>query len=130
MFRWLNRKWRLRVASLVVALYAFCLAAPAAVMAFEHSGIPAHCLTADHVSFAVHKPHDGASHHHQDGKSNNGDHDGKCCGLFGVTAIAPEVNVIAAPLRSASTQPSLVITSLTGRTSDRIDRPPRSSLSL
>jgi hypothetical protein len=131
MFGRSSGRWRWRVAGVLVALYALCLVTPTAVMALGQGTIPAHCLTDDHLTAeAVHVHHDGTNHHHSGGKTGEGDHDNKCCGLFSVSAIAPDATIIAAPRALAAPQPSAVVDDLTGRASDRIDRPPRSRLSL
>jgi hypothetical protein len=104
---------------------------PTAVMALSPAGAPAHCLTDDHEdAIGMHVHHDGSAHHHSGGKDDDGDHAGKCCGLFSVSAIAPEVAVLGAPHPPAARQPLLAADSRTGRGSDRIDRPPRSPQSL
>ncbi len=124
-------RWRWRVAGLTVALYTLCLLTPTAVMAFGQATIPAHCLSDDRVGIAAaHVHHDGTAHHHSSGKTDDGDRDGKCCGLFGVSAIAPAEGPVVAPLDPASQPPPLAVNGLNGRGSDRIDRPPRPSLSL
>lgn len=131
MLGWLTRKRRWRVASLLVALYALCLVTPTAVMAVGQGAIPAHCLTDDHhIAGAVHMHQDGSTHHHSGSKQDDGDHAGKCCGLFSVSAIAPDLDIVVAPREPAPQQPSLTANDLTGRGSDRIDRPPRSRPSL
>jgi hypothetical protein len=131
MFVRLSSKRRLRLASLLVALYALCLVTPTAVMALSPAAIPAHCLTDDHQdAVTMHVHHDGSAHHHSDGKDDDGDHANKCCGLFSVSAIAPDHAILPAPNRPASRQPVLAADSRTGRGSDRIDRPPRSPQSL
>ncbi|HZQ14129.1 MAG TPA: hypothetical protein VFB31_15090 [Pseudolabrys sp.] len=131
MLSWLSRKWRWRAASLLVALYAFCLATPTAVLAFSPGAIPAHCLTDDHQDVGVmHVHEDGSAHHHSGGKSDDGDYASKCCGLFSVSAIAPDLAILPALYRPASRQPALAADSRTGRGSERIDRPPRSPQSL
>lgn len=124
---WLTKRRRWRAAALLAVLYALCLATPTAVMAFSPAAIPAHCLTDDHQDAGVmHVHQDGSAHHHSDGKNDDGDHASKCCGLFSVSAIAPDIAILPAPHRFASRQPVLVADSRTGRGSDRIDRPPRS----
>lgn len=124
MFGWLTRKWRWRAASLLVVLYALCLTAPTAVLAFSNASEPAPCLTDDHHGLGtIHVHQDGSSHRHQ----NNGDHGqaGKCCGLFCLSAIAPDVGFIAGPQPLVAAIASRFATAMTGRGSDRIDRPPR-----
>jgi len=127
----LTRKWRWRAASILVVLYAVCLAVPTAVLAFSHASGPAPCLTDDHHglgTFHVHQ--DGSSHHHQDNGEDNRGQPGKCCGLFCLSAIAPDVGFIAGPQPLVAAIESRFAMAMTGRGSDRIDRPPRSPLPL
>jgi hypothetical protein len=131
MLGWLTSQWRRRVASLLVVLYALCLAAPTAFLAFSDGSAPAHCLTDDHHGIGTNHVHqDGSSHHH----SSTGDDDrgqpGKCCGLFCLSALAPADDFAARQHPPVAHPTSLFAASLSGRTSDRIDRPPRSLLSL
>ncbi len=131
MFVWLTRRWRWRTASLLVALYAFCLAAPTAVLAFSDGSVPAHCLTDDHQEIGSNHVHeDGSSHHH----SGTGDDDhgqpAKCCGLFSVSGIAPTIDFAVGQQPLVSHLAPRYAKSLTGCGSDRIDRPPRFLLSL
>jgi len=123
MLAWLTHGWRKRAAALLVALYALCVVAPVAAVAASDGAMPAHCL--DHDDMAAHQG-DGAGHPH----SAPGDDDhgsvAKCCGLFGVSALAPTFDVVVGHM----TQTSGVAMpppaeSLLGRNSDRIDRPPR-----
>src|SRR5581483_3898343 len=108
-------KWRWRAASLLVVLYALCLATPTAVMAFGQGGIPAHCLTdADQNAGLVHVHQDGSPHHHSGGKDNDGDHASKCCGLFSVSAITPDVAILPALHLPAMRQPALAADSWSG----------------
>ena len=53
-----------------------------------------------------------------------------CCGLFGVTAIAPTFVITVVPPVVAAGIAFTVSEDLFGRGFDRIDRPPRSLLSL
>ena len=121
----------------MVALYALCLLAPVTAFAFSDSSATAVYLsqTDDHRSMS--ESGLGESHVHQDGtghhksspdKSNFGgdDHPGNCCGLFCVTAIVPPAfGVTALHLMQASAVVLPVAESLFGRSSNRIDRPPR-----
>lgn len=134
-FGCLTRRRRWRAAALLAVLYALCLATPTAVMtaslAVSPAAIPAHCLTDDHHEAGrMHVPDDGAAHHHSGGKADDGDHASKCCGLFSVSAIAPDLAVLSAPQLPAARQPVRVTDRRTGRGADRIDRPPRSPQSL
>ena len=133
MFGWLTSQWRGRAASLLVALYALCLVTPTAALAFSASPAAAHCLTDDsnHGVGSKHVHADETSHRH----SNTGDDEkgqtGNCCGLFCLSVIAPPVvDLVARQLPPATHLPSLFMESLSGRGSDRIDRPPRSLLPL
>ena len=138
----LTSQWRKRAAAILVALYALCLVAPAAAFAFNESSATALylSLTDDHRSMG--ESGLGESHVHQDGmdhhksspdKSNFGgdDHPGNCCGLFCITAIVPPaLGVTALHPMQASAVVLPVAESLFGRSSNRIDRPPRTLTSL
>jgi len=131
MFGWLTRKWRWRAARLLVVLYALYLVAPAAAFTFGHSSLPAHCLTGDLDGVGtIHLDQHRSKHHHSGGSDDHDGQVGKCCGLFGLSAIAPAVDFIIAHQLPVSPSPSLIARILTGRGSDRIDRPPKSRLAL
>jgi hypothetical protein len=129
----LTSKWRLRAGAILVALYALCLVAPVAAFAFSDGSMLAHCLGDEPHSMAMAKDH---SHHdgvgHQPAKSGHDDrgYPDKCCGLFCVTAIAPPMDVFNVQQVRFMHLASLPTESLTGLGFDRIDRPPRSFLSL
>src|SRR3954462_78833 len=92
-----NRTSRWRAAVALAALYALCVLAPHAALAFTHAA--AHCLTEPHGAAHVHAPvkparhvhaddtehdhHGGAPDKPSDGKSVSGN----CCGLFCVSAL-------------------------------------------
>lgn len=125
----LTRKWRWRAACLLVAAYSLCLIMPTAALALGDAPGPAHCLTDDHHGLtAVHVHADGSSDHH---KSNGGDEPpGKCCGLFCLSALSPDVVLVGQPHVHAVAAVVPLPVRMAGRGSDRIDRPPRSLLSL
>jgi hypothetical protein len=129
----LTSKWRTRSGAILVVLYALCLVAPVAVFAFGDGSLAAHCLSEGHDEMALaegHSHHAGASH--ESGNSGH-DHHGypdKCCGLFCVPAIAPAMAVFSVQQVRFTQLASLPTESLTGLGFDRIDRPPRSFLSL
>jgi hypothetical protein len=127
----LTRKWRCRAAVVFVAFYALCLATPTAVLALSTQALPTHCLNDDEYGIgAIHVHMGGSSHHHSNTGSADYDQSGKCCGLFGSIAITPAVDFIVgqhAPIAQPAASPAK---NLSGRGSDRIDRPPRSNLSL
>src|SRR5450759_462342 len=123
-----DRQWQ-RAASLLVALYTLCVVGPAAAIAFGDSETAAHCLTDDHLETAkVHVHHDGSSHQHSLPDDDHGQ-PGKCCGLFAPSAIAPAIDFVAGPHSHGLHLASVITSALSGRGSDRIDRPPRSLLS-
>jgi hypothetical protein len=146
----LTRAARRCAAIVIGALYALCVIAPAAAVAFGAGGHVAHCLTEEQLGLAhVHqadvggtheahaKPHvhaDGSTHHHDGthhpGAPDNHNDQAACCGLFGLTAMAvnPQLD-LAAPLRKSSLLP-VSLARLTGREPDRINRPPIALLSL
>jgi hypothetical protein len=131
MFGWLTRRRRYRVASLLAVLYVLCLASPTTIMAFGLGSNPAHCLTDDHQDIGVvHVHQDGSTQHHSGGKDDDGDRTDDCCGLFGVSAIVPDVAILLVAQQPTSHRRSFAADSPTGRNSDRIDRPPRSRSSL
>jgi hypothetical protein len=142
----LTKRFRLKAALVLVALYALCIFAPHAAMAFGNGA--AHCLTDDmsaahvhpakaervshtHVDGVAHPHGDQQSHKHVDGSAphENSDADGKnhsgtCCGLFCVSAIALDADTaLAAPLAHSPNLPGLH-ESLAGRGPDRLIRPP------
>jgi hypothetical protein len=142
----LTKRFRLKAALVLAALYALCILAPHAAMAFGSGA--AHCLTEDmsaahvhpakaepvshtHADGVVHTHGDQASHKLADGstphKSSDADgknHSGNCCGLFCVSAIALDADTtLAAPLAHSPHLPGLC-EFLTGRGPDRLIRPP------
>lgn len=128
----------------MAALFALCLLAPVAAFALSDSAAAAHCLTLAEAPKAESESHghphgdiDHADHaamtheavdHGALASSGGDDHalPGKCCGLFCVSALAPPVfGVAAMHLVVASEVAMPTATSLLGRSSNRIDRPPR-----
>src|SRR5262249_21637867 len=109
----LTKRFRVRAAIVIAALYALCILAPAAAFAFSNNtavplclteahvgvhnsaGMPANRAAHDHAS-TVHVHPDGSAHQpHDDGTSPQHTDDDKarvasCCGLFSVVAIAGE----------------------------------------
>ena len=128
--------WRRGLGALVVALYALCVMLPTAAVAASHSPVSEHCLGEHHHGLGEHQhsaeqaAHDhGAASHDEPADHDRGQSE-KCCGLFGVTALAPDFQVVAVRLTQSS---DLVVTraeNLLGSSDGRIDRPPRALLSL
>jgi len=140
----LERGTRWRAALALAGLYACCILVPSVALALTSAA--AHCLTdthgAAHVHPAIanthvhadgvaHKHHDRAAHTHADEGAPNGHadsggktHDGNCCGLFCITALAHEAPAaLSAPPAVSRALPALA-DFLSGRGSDRINRPP------
>jgi hypothetical protein len=140
----LSKPKRLKAALLLSLLYAFCILMPNAALAFSNAA--AHCLTEPHGAAHVHEvtvtshvhadglththseiashgPGDaGAPHEHSDGDGKN--HNGGCCGLFCISAIAHEpASAFPAPLLVARIF-SRLDAALSGRGPSRINRPP------
>ena len=125
------RKWRYRAASLLVVLYALCLVAPTAVLAFNADSTPAHCLTEDSQAAGSSHVHSGQNRS-DTGDTGDVDHDqaSKCCGLFSVSDVLAPFNAATMRLPLMSQIAPLFVAGLSGQDSDRIDRPPRSLPSL
>jgi len=140
----LTRRFRIRAALTLAAIYAACAVAPAAALAFVDGPAAAHCLTEPHGMARSHDHggaahvhadgtmhHHDATHHHEDSGTTsdqaNGDgrpHTPTCCGLFCMTALPGESAVaLSTPVRFTFTTPPLD-DHLTGRGPDRINRPP------
>ena len=123
-----------------MAAYALCVIAPAAAMVTSSGERAAHCLADEHHGIAAPHMHvhaDGTSHSHPatppDNPGNKADDHGQpsqCCGLFGLTAIAPDLQQVTNTAPATSLVAPPLTASLSGRGSDRIDRPPRSLASL
>jgi len=131
----LTKTLRARAAIVLAVLYALCVIAPPLALAFSDGAVAAHCLTDDHHGVNAQHEHDSMHIHVQGGppsKSNEQDK-GKsenCCGLFCVTAGAiPSIAALTKP-DHATPIDAVLDSALWGRTTDRIDRPPRSLLSL
>jgi hypothetical protein len=141
-----TRRFRVKAAIALVALYAVCILAPSAAFALSSNPSLAHCLTEDHVAPVVHdhgkahaREHGGMTHQHADGSTHQHHHhgapqkhsggDGKtpvpsCCGLFSVVAIADEPGVVLGSSGHASRLVPALRDTLNGRGPDRINRPP------
>jgi hypothetical protein len=125
-----RKTWR-RTASLVVAaFYLLALAAPAVAVTLSVDPSRAHCL--DEIQFLTSHHHsaDHADHHHSPPADPPRDQNQNCCGLFGVTAIAPSFHITVVPMVVAASVTFTPSEDLFGRGLDRIDRPPRPLLSL
>lgn len=124
--------WRRRAAAFVVVLYALCLVAPVATFALSDASAPCLSLTDDHHGVGESRVHHEGIDRGGKGSHDNDDHGlpGKCCGLFCVTAITPAFDMVTEPAAHASAVAVPAIENLLGRSSNRIDRPPRILASL
>ena len=143
----MSKRLRIRAALSIAALYAFCVLAPHAALAFGHAS--AHCLTDEQPSAAhVHKAKaklashthaDGTVHHHnavpahddaitadphQHSDANGKSDTGNCCGLFCISALALELGVALPAPPLVATDLSSVHDALRGHSPTRINRPP------
>jgi hypothetical protein len=130
-------------ATVLVAAYALCLAAPIAAAAFSEGA--AHCLTSNsHGLAAVHADAGGTVHQHfQADKhrqsqaqqhSQDGDEQqtaaGQCCGFACLSAVARAIDVTFAQPLSPAEIAVPIDYGLRGGVPDRLYRPPASLLSL
>jgi hypothetical protein len=119
---------RFRLAVSLAAFAALCFVAPPAVMAFGHGTNTAHCLT--HADVVDHGSTEAQGmKHHGDHSAPAGDHQISCCGLFCLSALTADGDVIdridAHPALSPSIQATFV-----GRVPERADRPPITPLAV
>jgi hypothetical protein len=135
-----------RAANFVALVYLASVMMPSVTVAFADGAGTAYCLeeiTAQVAPAAVHvHVHgDGTVHHHADktpataihdesGKRHPGtqapihSHDVNCCGLFGFTAVLPELGGAITRSAAGYVQPPMLADHLAGRGPDRINRPP------
>ena len=133
----LSKRFRLKAAVALAALYSFCVLSPHTALALANA---AHCLTEPHGAAHVHqeqaaaKGHvhaDGVAHAHHDTGTpqKESDADGKshsrnCCGVFCVTAMAHEPGLALFASPTALLVGPGAFYQLAGRGPDRINRPP------
>ena len=133
-----KKGFRIKAAIAATLLYAVCVLAQSAALAFSPKA--AHCLTETQGAAHVHRdaaqaaPHiheDGTGHAHDDSSgaqntshTHDKDRSNNCCGLFCVSALASEpATTLLAPPTSALDGPTLTFR-LDGREPGRIHRPP------
>jgi hypothetical protein len=134
----MTRIVRMRMATLFAFLYAFCVLAPSAALAFGPPDADVHCL-AEGLGIAAEHDHHGTAHQHANGalhqhadhaspqKHSDADgkaHPDKCCGLFSVTALAVEPGLALGVPAPVSVTFATLEDNLGGRGPDRINRPP------
>ncbi|MBI1203720.1 MAG: hypothetical protein GC182_14555 [Rhodopseudomonas sp.] len=100
-------------------------------LTFGAAATPAHCLTETTQTFGSgHVHHNKADRDHPDTGDIDHDHASKCCGLFAVNGVMPNLDLIVERRPPESQIPRLFAADLAGQDTDRIDRPPRSLPSL
>ncbi|HJS62609.1 MAG TPA: hypothetical protein VJ800_12735 [Pseudolabrys sp.] len=126
-----RRNWLRRTGFVAAALCVLAWVAPAAAVTLSADLSRTHCLDEIHV-LANH--HQTADHQHStpadQTRDQTRDQGQSCCGLFGVTAIAPSYDTTSVPIVVATSIAPTPSENLFGWGLDRIDRPPRSPLSL
>ena len=125
-----RKSWRRKVGLAVAAFYLLALTTPVAAVSLSVDLSLSHCLDEIHALASHHHAADQVDHHHSPPADPPRDLGQNCCGLFGVTAIAPSFWNTAVPMAIASSITTNPSANLFGRGFDRIDRPPRSLLSL
>jgi hypothetical protein len=115
---------------LLIVLYTLCVIGPATAIASSDDAIAAHCLTDNQVEAVTnHVRQDGTSHKHSVPGEDQGN-PGKCCGLFSLSALAPTIDFFVERQPHTLQLAPVFAKAHSGRGSDRIDRPPKSFLSL
>ena len=123
-----SKDWRRYVGLLLATLYVLTLATPVAAVALSADLSRSHCLN-EIRSLVAHSDsadHAGHQHHSFPPASQSGDQNKNCCGLFGMTAIAPNFAIVTVSTVVATGIAFAPSEDLFGRGFDRIDRPPRS----
>jgi hypothetical protein len=117
-----------RFAILLAAFASLCFVAPPAVLAFGHGHNTVDCMAhADMVDHGTTHAHGTKSH--GDHSSPAGSHQPSCCGLFCMSALVTEGDVIE-PVAAESTLFPARTTSPLSRVPERLDRPPISPSSV
>ncbi len=115
---------------MLAVLYALCIVGPTAAIASRDDAAAVRCLTDGHLETVKSYVHqDGATHRHSAPDDDLGQ-PSTCCGLFSVNAVAPAIDFVVERQFYSPHVASFFGNLLFGRGSDRIDRPPRSLLSL
>jgi hypothetical protein len=131
-----TRNW---VAGAFIALYALCVLAPVAALAFNaHCFIEDHGMGAVHIhsAKAVHEHHGDAAddrHHTADAKQGspsdtgtaNQDAADKCCAVTVFSAIAPDFGVTSAPANLSGAAIVVIHQAFSGIPPSKLIRPPK-----
>jgi hypothetical protein len=125
-----RKHWHRKAGLVVAAFYLLALVTPAVAVTLSVDPSRGHCLDEIQAVASHHHSADHADRHHSPPADPPQDLGQNCCGLFGVTAIAPNFAITAIPMVVANSITMTRSESLFGRGFDRIDRPPRPPLSL
>jgi hypothetical protein len=125
----LTKSVRYWVAMGFIALYAACILAPTAALAFSGAS----CLT-EHDLAQAHSHAGDAAHDHGDQHNHAGaadapaddDSASKCCGMVFCSALAPGLASSLAPAVLSGRTVSAVMQDFTGLPPHKLIRPPRS----
>ena len=125
----LTKALRIRMAMAFIALYAVCILAPTAALAFNK--VP--CLTEHNLS-QVHSHAGDAAHAHDDHQNrmvpadtdDDGSASSKCCGMVFCSALAPELAPAPAPTALSGRTAFAAMRDFTGLPPYKLIRPPRS----
>jgi|CXWL01.1.fsa_nt_gi hypothetical protein len=156
MFRRITQQWRVRFAVIVAASYVFVSLMPSAALAFTDNQAAIHCFgitqnqylgahTPRQASnsatdrYAVNLVHSHALHKHAAPAEKPADgiipgdtqaQPAQCCGLFCVSGITQAFALTSVRVSHVSCHVTPVTGYLSGKYPDRIDRPPRSPMSI
>jgi hypothetical protein len=135
-----TKSFRVKAATVVAAVYAFCVLLPAVAFALADGSMAPPCLMDDLAAVSMHDHAMDAeapaahAHHHGAGEQagvppqSDSDHGksrpGECCGLFPMAALAGGLRPALMPSRLTSIVIPLLADALIGRGPDRIIRPP------
>lgn len=156
MFRLITQQWRVRFAVIVAASYVFVSLMPSAALAFTDNQAAIHCFgitqnqylgahthrqagiaATNHAavtpvhSHALHE-HAAPAEKHADGMIPSDTHaqPAQCCGLFCISGITQAFALTSVRVSHVSCRVTPVTGFLSGKYPDRIDRPPRSPMSI
>lgn len=142
----LTRRSRIRAGMALLALYALCVIGSPLSMAFAGAKGALPCFTDEHPTIAAvdtdltsRHAHHSASHHHQQANlhdvmdhsappahGDHGDHKriGACCAVLCFAAVTNELAVPFGEPPHSSLVGEVLQAGLSGRTPERLDRPP------
>jgi hypothetical protein len=119
------RRW---ATAALVAMYALGVMVPTVAFASGDEATIVHSLNETHGGFlTLHVHSEGKSHKHSNNTATPGHH---CCGVVALPGLTPFVWGVFEPPAFSSALPARSEFGLSGGIPDRLDRPPRSFLSI